>query len=159
MGRRRGQCRLNEQRNRECRTAHADPPLHQIMTFCNVLVIRTPTFATLSLDSVCPAYWPERARADLARDVVEQRDAHQQDQECDPDLLAEHLRALGERAALQPLHELEHHLTAIEYWNRQQVQEPEAQRNEHQEIQERHRAVARGFTRELGDRQRAARDS
>src|SRR5262245_46727152 len=80
-----------------------DSPLHsQKMTFCNVLVIRTPTFETKL--SVGLSLLARESRADLTRDVVEQGDAHHEDQECDPDLLAEHLRALGERTPLQPLH-------------------------------------------------------
>src|SRR5258708_6131306 len=116
-----------------------NPPLYsQIMTFRNVLVIRRPTFAT----NLSVGLLAGESRADLARDVVEQGDAHHEDQQGDPDLLAEHLRALGEWAALQPLHELEHHLATVEYRNGQEVEEPEAQGNEHQEIHERHGAVA-----------------
>src|SRR5215470_15025019 len=43
---------------------------------------------------------------ELACDVVEQCDTHQQDEQRNTNLLSERLGALRERAALQPLHEL-----------------------------------------------------
>src|SRR5688572_14478562 len=60
-------------------------------------------------------------RPDLERHVVEERDAHEQDQKSNPDLLTESLCALGQRAALQPLDQLEYHLSAIEDGNGQEI--------------------------------------
>src|SRR5437773_520118 len=42
----------------------------------------------------------------LARDVVEQSDAHQQDEQRNTNLLSERLRPLRKRTAFQPFHEL-----------------------------------------------------
>src|SRR5688500_8573826 len=72
---------------------------------------------------------------ELAHDVVEQRDAHEQYQKCNPDLLTEELSTLGERIAFEPFDQLEYDLPAVENRDRQQVQEPKTQRNQHQEAE------------------------
>ena len=40
---------------------------------------------------------------ELARDIVEERHTHQEDEQRDADLLAKRLRTVGQRTALQPL--------------------------------------------------------
>ena len=70
---------------------------------------------------------------ELAHDVVEQRDAHEQHQKRKTDLLAKHLRPLGERSAFEPFGQLKYDLPSVEDRNGQQVQEAETQGNQYQE--------------------------
>src|SRR4029077_16285981 len=80
--------------------------------------------------SLCPS-------TDLARDVVEEGHTHQQDEQRDAHLLTEGLRPIRSRAALEPLGQLKHDLSAVEDRDGQQIQEAERQRDEHEEAQER----------------------
>ena len=61
-----------------------------------------------------------------------------------PDLLADHVRAIGQRTALRPFDELEHDLAAVEDRDRQQIEEAQRQRQQHQQHEEadRHPACA-----------------
>src|SRR5882762_5327021 len=74
--------------------------------------------------------------AELARNIVVERDTHQDDEQGDANLLSQSLGPLRQRAALQPLHQLEDDLSAIQDRNRQQVEEPQRQGDEHQEAEE-----------------------
>src|SRR3984893_17973420 len=94
--------------------------------------------------------------AELARNIVVERDTHQDDEQGDANLLSHSLGPLRQTAALQPLHQLEDDLSAIQDRNRQQVEEPQRERNEHQEAEERRHPRLGGFAGELGDGQRAA---
>jgi hypothetical protein len=58
---------------------------------------------------------------ELARDVIEKRHPHQEDEKRDTNLLAEGLRTLGHRRALEPFDELKDDLAAVENRYRQQV--------------------------------------
>src|ERR1700728_5224674 len=98
----------------------------------------------------------EYTSAKLARNVVVQRNTHQDDEQSDPHLLPKGLGTLGKRAAFQPLHQLKEDLAAVEDRDRQQVEDPERQRDEHQEAQERRRTGGGRLAGELRDRQRAA---
>jgi hypothetical protein len=62
---------------------------------------------------------------ELARDVVEKRDTHQEDEKRDANLLAEDLCPFGQRAAFQPFHQLKDDLPAIQNGNGQQVENPQ----------------------------------
>src|SRR3981081_4946371 len=85
-----------------------------------------------------PRWRPLAARStELARNIVVERDTHQDDEQGDANLLSQSLGPLRQRAALQPLHQLEDDLSAIQDRNRQQVEEPERQGNEHQAGEER----------------------
>src|ERR671911_87097 len=93
---------------------------------------------------------------ELAHDVVEQRDAHEQHQKRKTDLLAEHLRPLGERGAFEPFGQLKHDLPAVENRDREKVQEAETQRDQYQKTEERSDAASCGFAGEFRDGERAA---
>src|SRR3569833_494905 len=73
---------------------------------------------------------------ELARDVVEKRHAHQENEQGYADLLAEDLRPLRKRTALEPLDGLKDDLPAVENGNGQHVQEPQRQRDDDQVLQE-----------------------
>src|SRR3954462_3100941 len=74
---------------------------------------------------------------ELARDVVEQCDAHQQDEQRNTNLLSERLCPLRKRASFQPFNELKDDLPTVEDRDGQQVEEAERQRYQHQEAHER----------------------
>src|ERR1700733_2911087 len=96
------------------------------------------------------------ASTELSREIVEQRNAHQQDQQRHAQLLADGLETFGQRATLEPFDGLEDDLTAVEDWNRQQIHESERQTDDDQEAEERRHAEGGGVTRIFGDAQRAA---
>ena len=106
----------------EARTARAFM-LHSPMTFFRARM-RAVGFRARSLGR----------STELACDVVEQCDTHQQDEQRNTDLLSERLRPLGQRAALQPLDELKDDLPAVENRDGQQVEKSQRQRNQHQEL-------------------------
>src|ERR1700730_204163 len=88
-------------------------------------------------NSAPPSRRPAARSAELARNIVVERDTHQDDEQGDAKLLSQSLGPLRQRAALQPLHQLEDDLSAIQDRNRQQVEEPQRQGNGHQEAEER----------------------
>src|SRR5258708_26663518 len=98
-----------------------------------------------------------RARStELARNVVVERDTHQEDEQRDAQLLPERLSALGQRASRQPLDDLKQDLPPVEDRDRQQVEEAQRQGDQHQEAEKRRDARLRRLAGELRDRQRAA---
>src|SRR6185437_16925554 len=95
-----------------------------------------------------------KGSAELAGYGVEERYPHEEDQQRYPHLLSERLRPIRHGAALHPLDELEDDLAAVEDGDRQQVEESQGQRDQHQEAQERAHTRARRLTRVFGDRHR-----
>ncbi len=74
---------------------------------------------------------------DYSGDVVVKRETHEQQESQDADLLPENLCSFRKWAAFQSFDGLIHYLSAIENWNRQQVQHTEADTDQRQEIQKR----------------------
>src|ERR1700683_5125438 len=72
------------------------------------------------------------ASTELSRDVVEQCNAHQQDEQRHAQLLADGLETFRQRAALEPLDGLKDDLAAVEDRDWQQVHESEGEAEDHQ---------------------------
>ena len=83
------------------------------------------------------------AQLNKPRQVVVESETHQHEQQHDADLLADGLRALGQRAALGKLGELEDDLPAVEDRNGQQIEHEQTHAHDREERQEREHALAR----------------
>src|ERR1700685_4369574 len=96
------------------------------------------------------------ASTELSRDVVEQCNAHQQDEQRHAQLLADGLETFRQRAALEPLDGLKDDLAAVEDRDWQQVHKSEGEADDHQKLQKRGQPKGRGIPGVLGDAERAA---
>src|SRR5665213_1577826 len=96
------------------------------------------------------------ASTELTRDIVEQCHAHQQHQQCDAELLADSLEAIGQWTAFEPFNGLKYDLAAVKNRNRQQVHEAQRQADDHEKIQKRCQAEGGRIAGIFGDAERAA---
>src|SRR5580700_9886887 len=89
--------------------------------------LRTGGFASAGGHLRVGVTTPIARSTELARNVVVERDTHQDDEKGDAHLLPEDLCAFRQRTALEPFHQLKQDLAAVEDRNGQQVKKPQRQ--------------------------------